>query len=347
MKHLQLRKIKKINHNSSTTVQVTLADLDIYAEADSGAEVNVMDEFQHRAILHRSKEDVTLRPSNVKLKTVKEAMKVMGEFHTIVRNETRGARARFIVVEGHIDSKPLLSKETLEDLGMIKIAQDGSLREENDLKIDPELRRIKRISTIEEIKHRHRGVFEGIGEIRDIKGNRSMEVHLDIEEDTRPVAQKPRHVPYYLMDPLKEWLDVGVQEGIFEAVPPGEPISWCSPLVVQPKPKFKGQEKLTYQQIRASIDMRIVNEAMKRTRIVQAPVVEDFTSQLNDCKVFSKLDLRQGYHQLPLDAESSKLATFSTPWGNFRPHRLVFGGNPPKTSLMMSCTGSLAAYLDA
>ncbi len=91
------------------------------------------------------------------------------------------------------------------------------------------------------------------------------------------------------------------------------------------KTKVQGAEKLTYQQIRASIDMRIVNEAMKRTRIVQAPVVEDFTSQLNDCKVFSKLDLRQGYHQLPLDAESSKLATFSTPWGNYRPRRLVFG----------------------
>jgi len=34
--------------------------------------------------------------------------------------------------------------------------------------------------------------------------------------------------------------------------------------------------------------------------------------------VFSKLDMRQGYHQLLLDPESRKIATFSTPWGNMR-----------------------------
>ena len=53
------------------------------------------------------------------------------------------------------------------------------------------------------------------------------------------MAQKPRPVPYHLQKPLKDWLDQGVKEDIFEKVPDGEPITWCSPLVVQPKPKFK------------------------------------------------------------------------------------------------------------
>lgn len=38
------------------------------------------------------------------------------------------------------------------------------------------------------------------------------------------------------------------------------------------------------------------------------------------------MDIRQGYHQLLLDPESRKVATFSTPRGSLRPKRLIFGG---------------------
>lgn len=53
--------------------------------------------------------------------------------------------------------------------------------------------------------------------------------------------------------------------------------------------------------------------------------IDDFTYHLHDCTVFSKLDLKQRYHQLTLDPETSGVATFSTPWGNYRPLRLIFG----------------------
>ena len=77
--------------------------------------------------------------------------------------------------------------------------------------------------------------------------------------------------------------------------------------------------------IRASVDLRVPNKYMERNRILQAPVVEDFTCKFHDCKVFSKMDLKQGYHQLILHPESRAVATFSTPWGNMRPKRLIFG----------------------
>ena len=47
--------------------------------------------------------------------------------------------------------------------------------------------------------------------------------------------------------------------------------------------------------------------------------------KFHDCAKFSKLDLRSGYHQLSLHPDSRHIATFSTPWGNLRPKRLVFG----------------------
>ncbi len=48
-----------------------------------------------------------------------------------------------------------------------------------------------------------------------------------------PVSQKPRTVAYYL-----QGLEQYVEEETFEEVPEGEPVSWSSLLVVQPKPKF-------------------------------------------------------------------------------------------------------------
>ena len=71
--------------------------------------------------------------------------------------------------------------------------------------------------------------------------------------------------------------------------------------------------------------MRIPNQSMKQSRCVSSPRVEDFIYRLHDCKIFTKLDLRQGYHQLALDPSTRQVATFSTPWGNYRPQRLVFG----------------------
>ena len=148
-----------------------------------------------------------------------------------------------------------------------------------------------------------------------------------MKTDTVPVAQKPRPVAYYLQEPLRKWLDQGVEGDIFEKVPSGEPVTWCSPLVVQPKPKFKDtpHDKLEPTMIRASVDLRVPNQFMNRNSITQGPVVEDFTYKFHDCKIFSKFDLKQGYHQLQLHPDSRAIATFSTPWGNMRPKRLVFG----------------------
>ena len=76
-----------------------------------------------------------------------------------------------------------------------------------------------------------------------------------------PVAQKPRLVAYYLQEPLKKWPEQCVEEEIFEEVPEGEPVRWCSPLVVQPNPKFSGVDKQDLEpHIRARVDLRVPNQ---------------------------------------------------------------------------------------
>ena len=132
-----------------------------------------------------------------------------------------------------------------------------------------------------------------------------------MDPEAIPVAQKTCPVPHHLQKPLKEWPEQGVKENIFQKVPGGEPITWCSPLVEQPKPTYADikTEELESQMIRASTDMQIPNEAMKRSRCDQSPRVEDFIYCLHDCKIFTKLDLRQGYHQLTLDPATRQLGS--------------------------------------
>ena len=316
------------------TVTVRLDDVDVQVEPDSGADVNLMDEHQFKALLHRTKTKPSLEHCKAKLNTLQHQLEVKGEFKTTVRNQTCGKAATFIVVKGRIKSPPLLSKKTLEELGMIKIQPDGRLAQPNAKRIpekiiesvhyskdDPHQ---KEMSSIIE-KHKH--LFQGIGRIRDKKNDKEIYGQFHMKPDTVPVTQKPRPVPYHLQKPLKEWLTQGIQEDIFEKVPENEPITWCSPLVVQPKPKFAHtpKEQLGPNMIRASVDLRTPNRHMERNRITQTPIVEDFTHRFHDCSIWSKLDLRQGYHQLVLHPTSRAIATFCTPWGNFRPKRLVFG----------------------
>lgn len=101
---------------------------------------------------------------------------------------------------------------------------------------------------------------------------------------------------------MKEFVD----HDIIEKVPKQEAITWCSPLVVQPKPKNP-------KDIGVSLDraLRLLNRSMLRTRQVQAPITKDFVSELKDCTVFSKLDLNHGYHQFSLEEGSRKAMTFS------------------------------------
>lgn len=60
--------------------------------------------------------------------------------------------------------------------------------------------------------------------------------HLKVTHNV-PIAQKPRRVPYHLMDPMKKRMEEFVEKDIMEKVPDHESITWCSPPVVQPKPK--------------------------------------------------------------------------------------------------------------
>ena len=71
--------------------------------------------------------------------------------------------------------------------------------------------------------------------------------------------------------------------------------------------------------------MRRANEAIIRG--LPIPTVDEVLEKQNGSTIFSKLDLRHGFHQEELHADSTDIATFVTHDGLFHYKRLRFGVN--------------------
>ena len=79
--------------------------------------------------------------------------------------------------------------------------------------------------------------------------------------------------------------------------------------------------------LRICIDPRPLNTALEREHF-QLPTLDDLLPELADSKVFSTLDLQDGFWQVKLDEASSRLTTFTTPFSRFRWKVLPFGIAP-------------------
>ena len=153
----------------------------------------------------------------------------------------------------------------------------------------------------------YKEIFEGVGKLKDYQ------VKLYVDPNIPPVAQPVRRTPFSLRNKVKEKVKELVAMDIIELVE--GPTPWVSSVVVVPKQN---------DEIRLCVDMQRANEAIIRERY-PIPTVDEVLQNLNQSTVFSKLDLRCGYHQLELHPDSRSITTFTTHCGLYRYKRLMFG----------------------
>lgn len=103
--------------------------------------------------------------------------------------------------------------------------------------------------------------------------------------------------------------------------------------------------------IRICLDMRQVNKAVLRENY-PLPIFEELIPNLIDCKFFSRLDVRNAFHQIELHPESRHITTFITNTGLYRYKRLLFGINSAPEifqkimeQILSNCEGSFN-YID-
>ena len=124
---------------------VRLHNVNIQIEPDSVANVNIMYEHLFKALLHRSNNKQTLGQCKSKLNTLRYCFITKGKFKTVIRNQTRGKQATFIVEKGRIKTSPALIKNIFIKLVIGPVnAPDGGFTGPNAMEImDEGLQNIK------------------------------------------------------------------------------------------------------------------------------------------------------------------------------------------------------------
>ena len=170
---------------------------------------------------------------------------------------------------------------------------------------------VRRMTT-EMIKNKFPEVFDSAGDLKD------RQITLHVDPTIQPVAQSGRRLPFLMRPKVKKEILRLINVDEIEEVT--EPTPWVSPIVVVPKHNKPDE-------VRICMDMRCVNEAIKRERY---PIltIDEVSQDLDESPIFSKLDMRWGYHQIALAEESCNLTTFVKCDNMYRYKRLVFGVNP-------------------
>ncbi|KAJ8349338.1 hypothetical protein SKAU_G00244680 [Synaphobranchus kaupii] len=133
-----------------------------------------------------------------------------------------------------------------------------------------------------------------------------------LSPEVRPVIQPLRRLPLALRDDVTTELHKLLEAGIIERL---DASPWISNLVVAKKKSGD---------LRPCVDLRQVNKAVIPDKY-PLPTVEDLSAKFYGSTVFTKLDLRQGYLQVPLHPDSRFLTAFVTHVGVFRYTRMPFG----------------------
>lgn len=76
--------------------------------------------------------------------------------------------------------------------------------------------------------------------------------------------------------------------------------------------------------LRICADLRPLNHRIFRQKY-PFPIIEDYLTRLADKKVFTVLDLKDGFHQIKVHPDDTKYFSFVTPDGKYEYTRLPFG----------------------
>lgn len=286
----------------------------VYFMLDCGATVNVLPYIDASAVNpHLS----ALRPADRRLTMYDGTeLKTLGMLTAAVEHPVTGKRKRMDFYVAATHDRAVLGISACKDMDLLFINEPNIC----SVRSKPTAATTRKASALtvaiagqpltkEIIIEHYADLFTGVGRLDG-------DVHLEIDRTVAPVQMPPRRLPIAIKDKVKQELDRMCKDDIIEPVT--EPSEWASALLVVNKPDGS---------LRICIDPKFLNSALRRS-VYMMPTIDDILPQLNNAKIFSVADARQGFNHLVLSTESSKLTTFATPFGRYRWRRLCFGISP-------------------
>lgn len=138
-------------------------------------------------------------------------------------------------------------------------------------------------------------------------------VEIPIDNEVQPVSQPYRRIPLPIEQKVENKIQDLLARDIIEEVK--GPSRWVSPMV----PVLKGNGEL-----RLCVDMRRANTAIMRENH-PLPCMDKLLPEIGKAKYFSKLDIKDAFHQLELHPDCRYITTFITAKGLYQYKRLMFG----------------------
>ncbi|GJV03589.1 putative reverse transcriptase domain-containing protein [Tanacetum coccineum] len=149
---------------------------------------------------------------------------------------------------------------------------------------------------------------------KDLPGlppTRQVEFQIDLVPGAAPVARAPYRLAPSEMKELSEQLQELSDKGFIR--PSSSP--WGAPVLFVKKKD---------RSFRMCIDYRELNKLTVKNRY-PLPRIDDFFDQLQGSSVYSKIDLRSGYHQLRVREEDILKMAFMTRYGHYEFQVMPFG----------------------
>lgn len=136
------------------------------------------------------------------------------------------------------------------------------------------------------------------------------QMKINLTSDT-PFYCSPRRLYFYETEEVNKM----VKELIDSAIVRPSSSPYASPIVLVKKKSGK---------LKMCVDYRGLNKLTERDNY-PLPLIEDCIEYLERKKIFSLLDLKNGFHQVKMNDESIKYTSFITPNGQYEYLRMPFG----------------------
>ena len=304
-----LGEVKNVGALSAQPHLVTIQSTegDIRFTPDTGADVTLIDS----ATFSKLRPKPPLTKSGIKLLAYgsTKPLEILGSYVATLQFNDKEIRERIYVSHNFNKGISLLSRSASQGLGLVTLhfgtqVGQASLLNPEGAETHPLL------SSFPDI-------CEGVG------CHKNLEISLPLKEGAKHIVAPPSRIPVNLYPKVKAEIERLEKAGVFESVPVDDNTQSVSRLVPVPKP-IEGSEEVG---VRITFDWRNLNENLDPVHH-STPTIEELKARLINAKVFSQVDMKDAFYQLPLDEESRKLTTFSTPWGLKRSTRLIQGARP-------------------
>jgi hypothetical protein len=180
------------------------------------------------------------------------------------------------------------------------------------------LTQLENTTSHEEFQHVLQAFAEVFDEPQGLPPHRSADHEIPLLPGSKPPNIRPYRMSYNQKNTIEKTIAQLLKNG--EIQPSTSPFS--SPLILVRK-KDKSW--------RLCVDFRGLNDLTVKNKF-PIPVIEDLLDELHGAIIFSKIDLRSGYHQIRMKDEDAHKMAFSTHLGHYEYLVMPFGlSNAPAT----------------